>query len=162
MTINYQYFKSPIGQLRLVSNGSSLTAIEFEHRQQGKPEGEPFADQVLEQCARQLDQYFSGQRRVFDLPLAAVGTDFQREVWGALRDIPYGTSCSYADIARVIGRPKAVRAVGTANGRNPLPVVVPCHRVVGKDGSLTGFAGGLELKRQLLELEGALPTGTLL
>jgi methylated-DNA-[protein]-cysteine S-methyltransferase len=103
-----------------------------------------------------LLEYFAGRRRRFELPLAPAGTAFQRQVWDALATIPWGELRSYADIARAIERPTAVRAVGAANGRNPLPIVVPCHRVIGSDGSLTGFAGGLEIKRQLLELEGSL------
>ena len=109
---------------------------------------------MLTECARQLDAFFSGNRRDFDLPLAPGGTAFQQQVWRALADIPYGELRSYRDIARVIGRPKAMRAVGAANGRNPIPIVVPCHRVIGSNGSLTGFAGGLEAKRVLLALEG--------
>jgi methylated-DNA-[protein]-cysteine S-methyltransferase len=103
-----------------------------------------------------LLEYFAGQRRQFELPLAAAGTAFQRQVWDALAAIPWGELRSYADIARAIDRPTAVRAVGAANGRNPLPIVVPCHRVIGSNGSLTGFAGGLGIKRQLLKLEGSL------
>lgn len=106
--------------------------------------------------ARQLEEYFEGQRRAFDIPLDLRGTEFQRTVWQALQEIPYGTTKSYSDIAKAINRPKAVRAVGGAIGANPVPIVVPCHRVIGKDGSLTGFAGGLDIKRQLLKIEGTL------
>ena len=113
------------------------------------------SDAVLAACAAQLTDYFAGKRRHFELPLAARGTPFQQSVWDALADIPYGELRSYRDIARTIGNPAAVRAVGAANGRNPLPIVVPCHRVIGSNGTLTGFAGGLEVKRFLLELEGA-------
>ncbi len=116
----------------------------------------PMSDPVLEACARQLRDYFAGTRDHFQLPLEPRGTDFQRAVWAALSAIPHGELRSYRDIAMAIDRPTAVRAVGAANGRNPLPVVVPCHRVIGSDGSLTGFAGGLGIKRQLLELEGSL------
>ena len=107
-------------------------------------------------AASQLQEYFAGRRKTFDLPLAPRGTDFQCSVWRALSAIPWGAVCSYADIARAIDKPTAVRAVGAANGRNPLPIVVPCHRVIGSDGSLTGFAGGLDMKRKLLALEGSL------
>lgn len=155
--MNYQLLDTPIGQLRLRSTGSHLAAIAFDNRPDDTAEDTCIADVVLERSARQLREYFAGQRRIFDLPLAPTGTDFQRAVWMALRAIPWGEVCSYADIARAIDRPKAVRAVGAANGRNPLPIVVPCHRVIGSDGSLTGFAGGLDTKRKLLELEGALP-----
>ncbi len=148
---------TPIGTLRLVSDGESLIGIEFEGRWGNGDEVEAATDRVLAACARQLTEYFAGERRSFDLPLGPAGTAFQRAVWEALAAIPYGELRSYRDIARAIGRPTAVRAVGAANGRNPLPIVVPCHRVVGSDGSLTGFAGGLDIKRRLLRLEGALP-----
>ena len=109
---------------------------------------------------RQLAEYFRGERRTFEVRLAPEGTAFQRDTWSALATIPYGATISYAELARRVGRPRAVRAVGAANGANPLPIVVPCHRVIGADGSLTGFGGGLDTKRRLLELEGALlPTG---
>lgn len=147
---------SPIGPLQLVSNGSALIEIRFADRHREETHTGSGADPALRGGARQLGEYFAGQRRHFDLPLAAGGTAFQQRVWRALVAIPYGETRSYRDIAVHIGRIRAVRAVGAANGRNPLPIVVPCHRVVGSDGTLTGFAGGLALKRQLLELEGAL------
>ena len=112
---------------------------------------------LLDPLATQLDEYFAGARRDFDLPLAPEGTDFQRTVWHALARIPYGDTTSYAQLADTIGHPSAVRAVGAANGRNPIPIVQPCHRVIGADGALTGFGGGLPTKRFLLELEGAMP-----
>jgi methylated-DNA-[protein]-cysteine S-methyltransferase len=108
----------------------------------------------------QLEEYFSGQRRDFDLELAPQGTEFQLRVWNELTRIPYGTTISYGELARRLGNPDASRAVGTANGANPIPIVVPCHRVIGADGSLTGFGGGLKAKAALLELEGALPQGS--
>jgi len=154
--MNYRYLDTPIGRLRLVSTGSRLAAIEFEQHH-GEPGADTLTnDPVLELAAAQLLEYFAGRRRQFELPLAAAGTAFQRQVWGALAAIPWGELRSYADIARAIERPTAVRAVGAANGRNPLPIVVPCHRVIGSNGSLTGFAGGLGIKRRLLELEGSL------
>jgi methylated-DNA-[protein]-cysteine S-methyltransferase len=156
MNQRYQYLDTPIGRLRLVSGGSCLAAVEFEGHHGDPGSAIEAADAVLERTAGQLQQYFAGRRRQFDLPLAPVGTAFQRAVWKALRAIPWGALCSYADIARAIDRPTAVRAVGAANGRNPLPIIVPCHRVVGSDGSLTGFSGGIEVKRQLLVLEGSL------
>jgi len=154
--MNYRYLDTPIGRLRLLSTGTHLVAIEFagQHRRPGADTETP--DAVLELAAGQLLEYFAGRRRRFELPLAPAGTAFQRQVWDALATIPWGELRSYADIARAIERPTAVRAVGAANGRNPLPIVVPCHRVIGSNGSLTGFAGGLEIKRQLLELEGSL------
>ena len=154
MTTHYQFLNSPIGRLRLVSDGKQLLRIEFEGAQQ--QDGEECADPVLSACARQLSEYFDGQREHFELPLGARGTDFQQRVWQALADIPHGETRSYRDIAQAIGKPTAMRAVGAANGRNPLPIVVPCHRVIGADGSLTGFAGGLEAKTCLLQLEGIL------
>ena len=151
--MNYQYLDSPIGQLRLVSDGHHITAIEFEGKHQTASGDVQQSDAALEACARQLVEYFSGKRRDFDLPLAPGGTEFQNAVWNALCEIPYGALCSYRDIAESLDNPKAVRAVGAANGRNPIPIVVPCHRVVGSNGSLTGFAGGLEVKKALLLLE---------
>ena len=149
---NYQYLNTPVGRLRLVSDGAALLRVEFEG--QHGTDGRELNDQVLTDAIRQLREYFSGQRREFNLPLAQEGTDFQQRVWQALTAIPYGESRSYRDIAVALGNRQATRAVGAANGRNPLPIVVPCHRVVGSDGWLTGFAGGLEAKRTLLELEG--------
>lgn len=154
--MNYQYLESPVGRLRLVSNGVQLTAIEFENLQTDEAVGEECNDPALKACSDQLDEYFAGKRQTFDLPLAPAGTDFQQNVWAALKAIPYGELRSYRDIAESLHNPKAVRAVGAANGRNPLPIVVPCHRVIGSDGSLTGFAGGLEAKKVLLRLEGAI------
>lgn len=154
--MNYQLLDTPIGPLRLLSTGTHLAAIEFANQQSDTQDETCRTDKVLERSARQLQEYFAGRRKTFDLPLAPRGTDFQRTVWNALSAIPWGAVCSYADIARAIDKPKAVRAVGAANGRNPLPIVVPCHRVIGSDGSLTGFAGGLDMKRKLLELEGSL------
>ncbi len=158
--MNTLFLDSPIGRLRLVSDGKHLVKIEFENQYNADEAANETADPVLEASATQLKEYFAGKRHSFDLPLAAAGTDFQRSVWAALAAIPYGELRSYRDIAHSIAKPKAVRAVGAANGRNPLPIVVPCHRVIGSDGSLTGFAGGLEAKTCLLELEGALPAAT--
>ena len=115
---------------------------------------------MLLEARRQLDDYFAGTRRDFDLPLSPRGTEFQRNVWRTLAAIPYGSTWSYRDLAQRIGRPAAMRAVGAANGRNPLPIVLPCHRVIGADGSLTGFGGGLPTKAFLLRLEGSLPEGS--
>ncbi len=158
--MNYQLLDTPIGTLRLVSTGRQLAAIQFPGRHRERPGEVEARDPVLDTCAGQLREYFAGRRTRFDLPLAPGGTAFQQSVWRALAQIPYGELRSYADIAAAIGRPAAVRAVGAANGRNPLPIVVPCHRVIGSDGSLTGFAGGLDIKRRLLALERALPEGT--
>lgn len=145
-------YESPIGKLTLVSDGSALNALLFE-RDGRAPAKTDAPDAVLRETAKQLDQYFAGKRTQFDLPLSPAGTDFQKRVWMALRAIPYGEAVAYRDIAERIGSPKAVRAVGGANGCNPIAVIVPCHRVIGADGSLTGFGGGLDRKRFLLALE---------
>lgn len=154
--MNYQYLDSPVGRLRLVSDGEHLIAIEFENLQAATTDDVERSDAALNACGKQLKEYFAGRRREFDLPLSPAGTEFQQNVWAALKAIPYGELRSYRDIAEDLDKPKAVRAVGAANGRNPLPIVVPCHRVIGSDGSLTGFAGGLEAKKILLRLEGAI------
>ncbi len=144
---------SPLGPLQLLSDGGQLWAIHFPDQHNGAPD--TLDDPVLQLARRQLQQYFAGTRHQFELPLAPRGTAFQRQVWQALRHIPYGQLRSYRDIALALGRPTASRAVGAANGRNPLPIVVPCHRVIGSNGQLTGYAGGLDLKHFLLDLEGA-------
>ena len=144
---------SPVGVLRLVSDGQALTSLMFD------PPGEPVGERddahpVLAEARSQLEAYFAGDRKDFDLPLAAVGTPFQQRVWAALREIGYGETASYGEIARRLGLPPgASRAVGAANGRNPIAIVVPCHRVIGSSGKLTGYAGGLERKERLLSLE---------
>ena len=153
-TIYYSRFKSPVGPLLLAASNQGLLALEFGR---GKPRaGWVESEERIAPFARQLAEYFAGQRREFDLPLDLRGTDFQKRCWQALLKIPYGETRSYADVARAIGNPAAVRAVGLANGQNPIAIIVPCHRVIGSDGSLTGYGGGLEAKRKLLELEGAL------
>jgi methylated-DNA-[protein]-cysteine S-methyltransferase len=151
--LNYQFMESPVGRLRLVSNGAALERIEFEnlHAEDGIEQSDP----VIESTKKQLGEYFQGSRTRFSLPLAADGTGFQHSVWSALQEIPFGELRSYQDIAIAIGNKKAVRAVGAANGRNPIPIVVPCHRVIGRNGKLTGFAGGLKAKHTLLVLEGS-------
>ncbi len=145
---------SPVGGLLIAGTARGLTRIDF--RGPDSPGPDPSWERShtpFVEAARQLAEYFDGTRRRFELALAPAGTPFQLAVWKALQDIPYGETRTYADVARRIGRPVAVRAVGLANGRNPLPIVVPCHRVIGKDGSLTGYGGGLPIKRALLDLE---------
>ncbi len=145
------FWQSPVGALTLAGNGGGLTHLLF-----GKaalPQAQEAAAPLLLEARRQLEEYFSGARTAFDLPLSPQGTDFQRRVWDALLTIPYGETRSYRDIAELVGRPKGFRAVGMANHRNPISIIVPCHRVVGKNGSLTGYGGGLDTKRFLLELE---------
>ena len=151
----YTTFESPVGGLILAGDANALRHVSFESsKYAARPQREwvenraAFAEAIL-----QLQAYFRGELKEFDLPLVMEGTDFQLRVWNALRAIPYGETISYAQLARHIGNPKAVRAVGLANGRNPIPIIVPCHRVIGSDGSLTGFGGGLATKKKLLELE---------
>lgn len=160
MTLYHTTFFSPVGMLTLVARDTGLTAILWPDDDPGRVRLEESVASaghpVLAETARQLGDYFAGRRTAFDLPLDMRGTDFQRAVWAALLAIPYGETRSYADVARQVGRPTAMRAVGAANGRNPVSIVAPCHRVVGADGSLTGFAGGLAAKRWLLAHEGAI------
>lgn len=154
---SYIHMESPLGRLLLVADEAGMRAIEFEDAAHPLPRVGEWREQptaLLDGARCQLEDYFSGSRQGFDLPLAARGTEFQMRVWTCLREIPFGQTRSYADIARSLGQPAAVRAVGAANGRNPLAIVVPCHRVIGADGSLTGYAGGLDRKRALLSLEG--------
>ena len=143
-------FDTLVGPMALECEGECLTALYRRCRRGG---GAGAETPLLARGRAQLLEYFQGKRRVFDLPLAPQGTPFQRRVWSALTEIPYGTVISYKELARRVDRPKGFQAVGQANGRNPLPIFLPCHRVVGADGSLTGYAGGLELKQFLLELE---------
>ena len=151
----YCYIDSPIGELLLAGDNDALTMIGFpEGTMRRDPEtGWVKNDKPFAAAARQLKEYFAGERREFDLPLRLDGTEFQLLVLDELRRIPYGATTSYGDIAKRIGRPKAVRAVGAANGRNPIPIIVPCHRVIGSGGALTGFGGGLDTKKALLQLE---------
>ena len=155
--MDYRIAATPIGRLLLVAGPRGLVRVSFDGRWSYAELGHDWREgsTLLDDAVGQLDEYFAGKRRAFALPLAPNGTDFQRQVWDELTRIPYGAVASYSDVARRIGAPDAVRAVGAANGRNPLPVIVPCHRVIGADGSLTGFGGGLPLKRRLLALEGA-------
>ncbi len=153
-TCLYSYFSSPIGPLLLTSDGEALTGLHLPE-ERGKPAGGPRPgsrrdDGAFREARGQLGSYFAGELRVFELPLRPAGTTFQRLVWDELLRIPYGASISYAEQARRIGKPGAARAVGAANGRNPIAIVIPCHRVIGANGSLTGYGGGLALKEWLL------------
>ena len=159
----YCYFDTPIGELLLAGEADSLSMIGFP---KGAMRRDPEADWIyneepFDKACSQLAEYFSGERKTFDLPLLLSGTEFQVSVLEALQEIPYGETATYGDVAKRIGRPKAVRAVGAANGRNPIPIIVPCHRVIGSSGDLTGFGGGLDTKAALLRLE-AENAGTLL
>ncbi|TPV24665.1 methylated-DNA--[protein]-cysteine S-methyltransferase [Pantoea anthophila] len=158
------YFKltvTPVGELKLVASERGLVGILWEnddpHRTRFLPQTRDDDHPILVETARQLGEYFAGARRGFELPLDFAGTDFQKKVWQALVAIPFGETRSYSQIAREIGHPLAVRAVGAANGRNPLSIVAPCHRVIGANGKLTGFAGGLTVKAFLLALETSQP-----
>lgn len=154
----YKIVLSPLGDLKVVGSEKGLVAVlwpnEDPQRVQLGAMVESVNDPVLVKVEKQLQEYFSGVRKVFDVPLDFRGTDFQKQVWGALLTIPFGETRSYREIAEQLGNPKAVRAVGAANGKNPVSILAPCHRVVGADGTLTGFAGGLEAKAYLLDLEG--------
>jgi methylated-DNA-[protein]-cysteine S-methyltransferase len=155
----YKTMQSPVGELTLVASAQGLTAVLWEDEEPlragpGSAIEDP-SHPLLLQAQRQLEEYFAGTRRSFAVKLDPSGTQFQNKVWNALRTIPFGETRSYGQIADQIGSRKAVRAVGAANGRNPIPIIVPCHRVIGADGTLTGFAGGLAIKARLLALEGA-------
>ncbi|HEX9625379.1 MAG TPA: methylated-DNA--[protein]-cysteine S-methyltransferase [Acidiferrobacterales bacterium] len=160
-TLYHHTLASPIGDLLLVGDEDALHGVYFQAgprptkpRKEWQPSEKPFRE-----VTRQLKAYFTGKLTTFDLPLAPAGTEFQLKVWKTLQTIPYGKTWSYGELARKIRRPAASRAVGAANGQNPIPVIVPCHRVIGADDSLTGFGGGLPIKQKLLALEGALPGG---
>ena len=157
MRLSYLYMMSPVGQLKLVAHEQALVAVLWDNENPKRVRlaelVEDVSHPVLLKTRQQLTEYFSGQRKVFDLPLDFEGTLFQKQVWSALLAIPYGETRSYKQIAQQIGNEKAVRAVGAANGKNPISIIAPCHRVIGAGGALVGFAGGLDKKEILLELE---------
>lgn len=154
-TAFFMLHPSPVGELLLGSDGERLTYVIFQSGKKARAPEPAWREDPgpFREALRQLGAYFAGELKTFDLPLLPQGTGFQQKVWAGLREIPYGETRSYGELARALGRPAASRAVGAANGRNPLPIVVPCHRVIGSDGSLTGFGGGLPVKRALLDLE---------
>jgi methylated-DNA-[protein]-cysteine S-methyltransferase len=162
MPTTFSRLPTPVGALILTASDTALTAVYFPTSRDlpesgwREDDGRGSGSELLARVRRQLTEYFTGTRTRFDLPLDPAGTEFQRQVWTLLRDIPYGTTTSYGALARRLGDPHATRAVGAANGQNPIPIIVPCHRVVGARGELTGFGGGLDRKRWLLEHEGAL------
>lgn len=157
MSLSFIQMQSPVGYLKLVANKNALIAILWEEDDPKRVKLSEMAldshHPILIEAQSQLNDYFNGKRQTFDIPLEFHGTDFQKAVWQALCTIPFGQKRSYLDIARQIGRPKAVRAVGAANGKNPISIIAPCHRVIGSNGQLTGFAGGLNNKARLLALE---------
>ncbi|HXE91802.1 MAG TPA: methylated-DNA--[protein]-cysteine S-methyltransferase [Terriglobales bacterium] len=161
-TLYYSHVRSPIGPLTVAVSGRGLVALEFgaeppaKHRRAWRDVEWKESAEKTAPYVKQLEEYFAGVRREFTLPLDLRGTEFQKRCWQALLEIPYGRTRSYAEVARAVGKPRAFRAVGLANNRNPIAIVVPCHRVIGKDGSLTGYGGGLDVKEELLRLEGAL------
>ena len=155
----YTVVDSPLGPVTLVAEERAVAGV-YLHQQRHLPRAATFGvrdDRSLPDLREQLEAYLAGRLEDFDVALAPLGTPFQARVWAALRQVPYGTTVTYGELAQAVGRPTAVRAVGAANGRNPYCLVVPCHRVVGADGSLTGYAGGLDRKRFLLDLEGRRP-----
>lgn len=155
--MNYRFVESPFGRAMVAGDGDCLRWLAFTRGRQKarswRAWTEDDRDPLLAEAARQLGVYFAGERKSFDLPLEPRGTEFQRRVWKQLLSIPYGETVSYSELARQLGRPEAFRAVGAANGQNPISIIIPCHRVVGKSGDLTGYGGGLHVKRSLLELE---------
>ena len=155
MSTYFTTMPSAIGDLTLIGDGEALTGLYMEHHRHAPPvPADAIRDRApLDEACRQLEEYLAGDRRDFDLPLRSAGSPFQHEVWSALLEIPYGETRTYGQLARRVGRPDASRAVGLANGRNPISIVVPCHRVIGASGDLTGYGGGLERKRFLLEHE---------
>jgi methylated-DNA-[protein]-cysteine S-methyltransferase len=153
--MHYSYVESPIGDLLVAGDDGVLKLVSFPRGSMAREPDEGWVrdDSEFDEVRRELGEYFEGKRESFDVPLEAGGTDFQRDVLGALQQIPYGETRTYGEIAEHLGKPKASRAVGAANGRNPIPILIPCHRVIGSDGSLTGFGGGIDTKEFLLSLE---------
>lgn len=152
----YVICPSPYGTIYIAEEAGSITDLFFETEKPSDEDIEIRETPLLKNAAKQLKEYFDGKRKDFDLPLNPHGTEFQRKDWDALCKIPYGETRSYKDIAEMLGNPKACRAVGLANNRNPIAIIIPCHRVIGSNGSLVGYAGGLHIKEGLLRLEGAL------
>jgi methylated-DNA-[protein]-cysteine S-methyltransferase len=152
----FDYYDSPLGRMMLVANDEGLAGVYFvgqKHYRRANGMARSDSNESLQKAKRQLKEYFSGKRKTFDLPLAPEGSDFQRAVWKTIARVPFGETISYAELARRAGHPGSARAAGAATGRNPIGIIVPCHRIVGADGTLTGYAGGLEKKKKLLALE---------
>lgn len=153
--MNQFHYNSPVGTLLLKASEEALLSIEFSDRADGNSLSD-ISSEIIRRTVTQLEEYFEGNRKTFDLHLSPEGTDFQQRVWEALQEIPYGQTKTYAGLSVQLGDPKAVRAVGTANGKNPIPIIIPCHRVIGANNNLTGYAGGIERKRWLLKHESAI------
>ena len=153
--VSYTWFESPVGPLLLAGSDAGLKLVSFEEGRRARAVNPDWREDpvIFAKVIEQLRSYFAGKRTTFELALILEGTEFQKKVWTALQTIPYGETISYKELAERIGNPSAVRAVGAANGANPIPIIIPCHRVIGNDGSLTGFGGGLPLKKKLLQLE---------
>lgn len=149
---NIYFYLTPIGKIGIADNGIAITNLYF-NNEYSKDTIEINETALLKEASSQLMDYFSGKRTNFNLPLSPEGTNFQKKVWNKLLEIPFGETCSYGEIAKNIGNPKAARAVGMANNKNPIPIFIPCHRVIGANGSLVGYGGGLEIKNFLLNLE---------
>lgn len=149
MKIATSYYSSPVGLLLIEANDDSIVMLSFEEKKEKREEPSKLTDK----CVRQLEEYFSGKRKSFDLPLAPNGTSFQQQVWNQLQKIPFAKTISYLQLARELGDEKKIRAAGTANGKNPIAIIIPCHRVIGSDGSMVGYGGGLWKKKWLLEFE---------
>ena len=156
--MNIHHYQSPVGILEIKTDGRAITELDFLKNLPGT--WQTSTDPLIREACKQLDEYFAGKLQRFDLPLAPQGTPFQQTAWKQLQEIPYGQTISYSQEAKAIGRPKACRAVGSANGKNPIAILIPCHRVIAADGGLGGYASGLDKKIQLLELEKAVIAGT--
>ena len=149
--MSIHHYQSPIGVLEIKTDGRAITNLDF--LKDAPVTQQSSADSLVKETCKQLDEYFAGKRQTFDLPLAPQGTSFQQTAWKQLQKIPYGQTISYSQEAKAIGHPKACRAVGSANGKNPIAIIIPCHRVIAADGGLGGYASGLDIKMRLLELE---------
>ena len=154
-----RYYISPAGMLRILANDNGITSVHFVKDELPGTDVMLMSNPIIDTCVAQLDAYFSRQCKTFSIPLDPQGTYFQKKVWSELQKIPYGRTVSYLQIAKALGDPNKIRAVGGANGKNPIAIIIPCHRVIGSDGSLTGYAGGMDKKRWLLKFEGALNMG---
>lgn len=156
-TLNYKIITSPVGHLKIVTNDKSLLAVLWDNEKPNRVKLEQMEEKkshpLILETEKQLNEYFHNQRKNFDLPIEPKGTSFQQNVWALLNQISYGNTCTYKDIAQQMNQPNAVRAVGTAIGRNPISIIIPCHRVIATNGGLAGFAGGLDRKKTLLDLE---------